>query len=316
MLGDALRTSCDVLHAHAFGHFPTWAGSLSRRLRGTPLVITPHSDEGLGTAASRLYQRAVARVTLVGADRVIAQTRIEAERLSSWGVDRSRIVVIPTPIDLDEFPEVPDRLPPSSGGPTILFVGRLVPVSKGLDVLVRAFARLPEGLSARLRIVGEDWGAGAPLLRLARELGVASRVTLLGAISKPDLRREYAGADLFVLPSRAESFGAVLLEAMASGLPVVATRVGGIPEVVEEGATALLVPPDDVDALSQAVRRLAEDPELSRRLSRSGRPRAETFSWTRLTPRYVELFEELRREAGTEPGGSGGPDRLVAGIRT
>lgn len=293
---ELLTTPADIVHAHAFGYFPTWAASAARKLGRSRLVVTPHSDVGTGTSGSRLYARTVARGTLARADRVVALTSLEAQHLQRLGVDPRRIVTIPNGIDLKEFPPRGPR-PPVGVGARILFVGRIYPEQKGLETLVRAMARLPSGLGVRLRMVGEDWGGAVRVKELARALGIADRIELPGPVPRDVLRREYARADLFVLPSLFEPFGIVLLEAMAAGLPIIASRVGGIPEVVEEGRNALLVPPGDVDALAEAMRRLIADESLARRFSAASYDRVGRFSWEHLVGRFVDLFEELLGEA-------------------
>jgi glycosyltransferase involved in cell wall biosynthesis len=292
---EVLRADVDVVHAHAFGYPPTWAGALARALGGPPLVVTPHMDEGTGTRISRRYAVSVARWTLRRADRVIALTRREAGLLASLGVPPERITVIPNGVDLSEFGARP--APPSSPTVRVLYVGRFYPRQKGLDVLIRALAEIPKRTPVSLRIVGEDWGGTEELLRLAASLGVRPRVEFTGAISRSAVLTEYKGADLFVLPSRFEPFGIVLLEAMAAGLPIVATRVGGVPEVVEEGRTAVLVPPGDPTQLALAIGELARDAGRRQVLGALGRERARQFSWPTLVPQFLRLFTEVA-EAG------------------
>ncbi len=286
---DAVRSRNAILHAHAFGRFPTWVGRIAQRVGGSPLVVTPHFDPGSGP---RVYARAVARGTLVGADRVIALTEREGSALAALGVDRARIRVIPNGVDTEDF--LPARVPrPASAPLTMLYVGRIDPDHKGLPDLLRALAEMKEGESVTLRIVGEDWGGGRALRTLARGLHIDRRIVWTGGVPPDALRREYVSADLFVLPSHMEPFGIVLLEAMAAGLPVVATSVGGIPEVVHDGLTGLLVPPRDPAALAHALDTLVADPQLRSRLGDRGRARAEEFSWPRLIPKFLELFREL-----------------------
>ncbi|EQD47331.1 Glycosyl transferase, group 1 domain protein, partial [mine drainage metagenome] len=119
------------------------------------------------------------------------------------------------------------------------------------------------------------------------------RVEILGPLDRPRLLEEYRRADLFVLPSLFEPFGIVLLEAMAAGLPIVASRVGGIPEVVAEGECALLCPPNDPAGLADALARLTADDGLRRRLGAAGRRRALAFSWETVIPEWVRLFESV-----------------------
>lgn len=289
MVSDVLRTPADVVHAHAFGYAPTLSAALRRRLRPGPVVITPHSDAGRGGPLSGAYSRAVARATLRTADRVIALTHGERARLEGLGVDARRLRVIPNGVDLAEFSATPsDR---SSPGFRILFVGRLYTVQKGLDTLTRALDLL--GPQYELRLAGEDWGGREHVERWARRGSEPVRCSVLGAIARSDLLREYRQADVVVVPSRFEPFGIVLLEAMASGRPVVASRVGGIPEIVEDGVTGILVPPGDPAALATALGTMRSDPSLRRALGASGRRRVERYDWSRLAPEFVSLFEEL-----------------------
>jgi len=294
MLSDALRARATVVHAHAFGYFPTWAARFARSLKSNPLIVTPHSNEGSATSLSRLYARATARVTLQGADRVIALTPGEATRLARWGVPPERIRVIPNGLDLAEFRGVARRRPGAPDrDPVILYVGRIYPEQKGLDTLLEAFGAVARGNQSQLRLVGEDWGGLETVMRLAHRAGVENRVHAPGILSRADLLAEYADADLVVLPSHFDSFPFVLLEAMASGLPVVATRVGGIAEVAIDGTTAVLVPPSDPPALADALGRVLADPTLAARLGAAGRQRAESYSWDRVIPQYFSVLAEV-----------------------
>jgi glycosyltransferase involved in cell wall biosynthesis len=129
---------------------------------------------------------------------------------------------------------------------------------------------------------------------LARTLQIMDQVHFLGHVEHGKLPAHYAKADLLVLPSRMESFGLVLVEAMACGLPVVATRVGGIPEVVEDGVTGLLVPPNDPEALAEGINSLLEDPDRMKAMGARGRERAkEHFTWDTVAKRLVSLYTEV-----------------------
>ena len=290
MVRETLASRADVVHAHAFGYPPTWAAALRHAFGRGPVVITPHSDEGGGGRLSASYGRVMARWTVGHADGVIALTEHERELLVRREVPRERIHVIPNGVDLPEFEHLGARAA-DSGGFRVLFVGRLYTAQKGLDTLMGALDLL--GPPAELRLAGEDWGAGESITRWAESRREPSSVKLLGMISRSALLEEYRSADVLVLPSRFEPFGIVLLEAMAAGLPVVASRVGGIPEIVDDGRTGLLVPAGAPDRLADALRTLREDSALARRFGAEGRRRVERFSWARLGPRFVELFREL-----------------------
>ncbi|MBI3298073.1 MAG: glycosyltransferase [Elusimicrobia bacterium] len=166
---------------------------------------------------------------------------------------------------------------------------------KGVDVLLFAWSRLAaEGLRIPLVLCGTDHSRGK-LTRLARRLGVADLVRDLGVLEHGALQAVMRRAEFLVLPSREEGFGLAAVEALAAGTPVLASRVGGIPEVVRSGREGLLVPPKDPAALARAARRLWEDRRLRARLSAGARRRAPRFSWKAACAAYARL-------AGIRPG--------------
>jgi glycosyltransferase involved in cell wall biosynthesis len=291
MLPNTALSGAHVLHAHAFGYSPTWVGALVRRFRGTPLVLTTHADPGRGTPFSSVYHRVVARGTVRYADRIVVQSSVEANFLLGLGADPERIVRIPTGVSRARFSSAGAGR--GRGPVRLLTVGRLDLEQKGLRTLLEALALLPRSLDFQAEILGDDWGGLAPGRALAERLWIADRVHLRTHVVDREVLQAYDRADVFVLPSRFESFPRVLLEAMASGLPIVATRVGGVSELVAEGENGLLVPPDDPPALAEAIRRLAEDPELRGRFGAASRRKIAPYDWSALIPQYVDLFQGL-----------------------
>ena len=189
--------------------------------------------------------------------------------------------------------------PEPSSGPTILFVGRHEP-RKGLGVLLAALGKLPP--TVRLWIAGE--GPETAALR-AKSAG-DPRVDWLGTITDTEKIARIKGADVLCAPSlRGESFGIVLLEAMAAGTVVVAGDIAGYRNVARPGRDALLVPPGDADALAGAIDRVLSDGALSRRLVEAGLARAEDFSMGGLAERYLERYEQIAVSAGRRPGSPG-----------
>jgi len=170
-----------------------------------------------------------------------------------------------------------------------LFFGRLAH-DKGVDTLLQALARAPRGRT--LTVVGRG-DQGPALKRMAHDLNVSDRVAWRDWLDESELARELSRAALAVLPSRHESFGNAMAEAMAVGTPLVSTRAGSIPEIVEHEVTGLLVPPDDPEALHQALTRLEHDAELAARLGATGRERMrENYSWQAVARRYARLYGE------------------------
>jgi glycosyltransferase involved in cell wall biosynthesis len=194
------------------------------------------------------------------------------------------------------FLEQTPRRERKGGGFTLMFCGRLngsrEPL-KGLDILLRAMPHVLQRHRAELSIVG----AGSRLdeyVALAQTLGIEEEVHFLGHVDHSKLPTHYASADLFVLPSRMENFPLVLLEATASGLPVVATGVGGVPELVVHGETGVLVPPNDPQALAEAINSLLDDPQRMKRMGARGRGRVrEHFTWDKVAERMVGYFREI-----------------------
>lgn len=175
----------------------------------------------------------------------------------------------------------------------VLSLCRLEPM-KGVDVLLRAFAkalpRLPA--SARLRIVG-DGSQRQMLERLAGELQLQERVTFVGRVPPFSVFEEYAQAEVFGGLSRSEAFGNVFLEAQAAGCAVLATNVGGIPDIVTDGVSGILVPPDDVDKAAAALEVLVNKPEVRERLSDAGKQHKEDYDWSVIALEYASQYEVL-----------------------
>ena len=305
-LSEALaRDRPEIVHAHTYGTNQVAAASRHRRRTGTPFVLTAHfhpiwSIEG-GWFRHRLrafYDRYVAGGVVRNASRIIVQTHEEERLLRSFGLALPPVEVIPPgyralpppPPDSPNFAER-FRIP----GPYVLFVGRLAS-NKGLLDLVPAFAQLGKADPiAQLVLVGEDGGQRAAVEARAKALGLADRVHLVGHVEEDAvLSSAYRGARLTVLPSEYEAFGLVLLESLAAGTPVVASRVGGIPEFVEDGKAGLLVPPRSPEALAEALGRLWTDRELERRLGEYGRdvvvPR---YDWDHIVDRIDAVYREV-----------------------
>jgi len=209
------------------------------------------------------------------ADRVITTSAYSAGRIARfYGLDRERIAIVPELIDLDAWDRALAAAPREEGPPRILTVAHLYP-RKGVDTLLRAFASVPG--DAVLRIVGTG-PEREHLEQLAQTLGLSNRIHFLGHLTFAALVAEYRDATLFALATEQEGFGIVFLEAMASSLPIVATRVAAVPEVVADGVTALLANPGDESTLAQMFETLLGDAALRERLGNAGREHAARFA--------------------------------------
>jgi glycosyltransferase involved in cell wall biosynthesis len=218
-------------------------------------------------------------------DRYVCMTKALEKEATFHGLDPKKIVSLPNGVDLKAF-----ALERKEEPGLVLFVGRLNR-QKRLDLLLRAVAKVKE---ARLEIAGEGEEEGA-LRALAQELGIEGRTAFLGARS--DVPSLQARAQVFVLPSESEGLPNALLEALAAGTPSVATEIPGNQDVARHEKEALLVPPHDVDALAQAIRRLLEDRALAGRLSWAARERARAYDLEAVAEAHSRLFTEIARPA-------------------
>jgi D-inositol-3-phosphate glycosyltransferase len=297
----------DVAH----GHF--WmsgvATQLAARLRDIPAVQTFHAlgvvkrrhqgvQDTSPPARAHLEQR-LARTT----DWVIATCTDEVFELVRLGRPRSRTSVIPCGVDLARFsPDGPRA--ERSAQRRIVSVGRMVP-RKGFDILIRAMTEIPH---AELLIVGGPDVAelcsdreAMRLSGLADELGVADRVWLTGSVSRADMPGLLRSADVVACTPWYEPFGIVPLEAMASGVPVLAAAVGGMLDTVVDGVTGVLVPPRDPHECAAALNAMLADPAQLARWGAAGRSRAESrYSWDRIAADTLKLYQRVNPAGHTD----------------
>lgn len=270
----------DVVHTH--NSAALFYGVIAAKLARVPnLVHTRHgrsfARSGRQTLALKLLARRVDHFVSVSAD---------SHQLSlSQGVSQAGACTILNGVDLTRF----SYTQPQSPGAAVV-VARLCP-EKDLGSLLQAIkllSRMLPGPRPLLQIVGDGPERG-PLEQFTRELGLATAVTFVG--ERHDIPEQLASASMFVLSSLTEGVSLTLLEAMARGLPVIATRVGGNPEVVVHGTTGLLVPPSDPSALAEAMLRLHRQPDLAREMGLQGRMRVEQmYSIVNMVEAYERLY--------------------------
>jgi glycosyltransferase involved in cell wall biosynthesis len=295
----------EVLHAHTYG---THHASIARRYAqrtGRPFVLTAHyhppwSIHG-GWLRHRIrdfYDHRLAAPIMADASLVIVQSREEERLLRVHGFPLPKVAIIPpgyTPLPPPSEGEHAFARAAGINGPFVLFVGRLA-TNKGLLPLVEGFAALAKhDPRAELVIVGADDGLGPAVSDRAQQLGIAGRLHRLGFLEDERLlAAAFAEARVFVLPSQYEAFGLVLLEAMAAGTPVIASRVGGIPEFVEEGKAGRLMTPESAEELGKLLLELWDDEPTRRRLGEYGRTEVvPRFSWEEVTDRLEAVYREV-----------------------
>jgi glycogen synthase len=299
----------DVVHAHTWyaDMGALWISTLYR----IPLVVTLHSMEPLRPwkadqlGSGYLVSSWIEKTAVEAAHRVIAVSRqMREDILAHFACDPGRVVVIHNGIDPDRFRRTERRDALERLGvrpPYVLFVGRITD-QKGIFHLLEAAARLPAGVQLVLCASAPD----TPEIEARLRRAVADRpgVRWINAmVPVEDVTQLYSHAAVFCCPSVYEPFGLINLEAMACETPVVASAVGGILEVVEDGGTGLLVPPADPAALADALGRVLADPARARAMGQAGRRRVEAqFSWASVAERteqvYADAIAEFKRSSG------------------
>lgn len=263
------RHSIDILHTH--GYRSDFVGLIAARVAGIPIVSTVHGWTSISLKL-RGYQM-LDRFCLKRFDRVVCVSKRLHEEFAKLGISADRLVYLPNAVCLPEqSPGQRDTVRQQLGGAPedkiIVTIGRLSP-EKGLDILLAAFARqFGTDHDVRLILVG-DGPKMMELMLLADRLGITDQVVFVGFTA--DVARYYAAADLFVMSSHTEGFPLALLEAMAWGLPVLATAVGGIPDIVQDGKDGCLVPPGDEEQLASAMGNLLKYRESAERMGQIAR---------------------------------------------
>jgi glycosyltransferase involved in cell wall biosynthesis len=293
----------DVVHAHFW--MSGLAAVTAGRAFGVPVVLTYHAlgsvkrrHQGAAdtSPARRIgYERRLGRVV----DRVVVQCRDEIRELNRIGVPRTAMALVPSGVDITRFrPDGPAE--PRGNRPRLLSVGRLVE-RKGFEDVIAALPSIPE---AELVIIGgthDDEPYATRLRQLAEQRGVADRIRLTGPVPAADMPRWYRSADLLVTAPWYEPFGLTPLEAMACGVPVVASAVGGLTDTVVAGVTGDLVPPRDPRTLGLTVRRLLGDRMQRLSYAAAAADRADhSYAWDRIALRLTALYENVSHRTSAE----------------
>lgn len=308
----------DLLHSHYW--LSGWVALQLRQVWSVPMV---HMSHTLGypknAAAQQIWEQEPPRRLQVEyevlrcSDALVAESPASKQHMvQEYGVDPARVQIIPCGVDTTLFqpqarPQARRALALPEAAPMALFVGRLQPL-KGLGTFLRAVHLVRQQYpTLHGLIVGGGVDAGDPheaeelgrLRALAEHLDLTPHLIFARAQPQETLVQYYAAADVFVMPSHYESFGMVVLEAMACGLPVVASRVGGLASTVVHERTGLLAPVGDWHAFAQAIMRVLAAPTLRHALAHASVQRAQTYAWPRVVERNMQLYQRLIRQQST-----------------
>lgn len=281
----------EIIHAHGYGRFPTFLW-WEARAKSKKFVVTTHSDAGRAGFAKKLYDSVVPEFSIKHADALIALTNHEKEYLVSLGVKEEKVRIIPNGVDLEEASRFRQRV--KAKPDQIIFAGRMDIEHKGLDILLKAFSILASrGHNLKLILAGPEIASSyRRLVKMAEALCISKNVKLVGPLRREDLLHAIAESSMLILPSRFEPFGIVILEAMSLGTPVVASRVGGIPEVIPEGS-GLLCNPNDPHELASCMEELLTDEKKRYGIAQKALQRVRDYSWERIAGLTLKLYKEL-----------------------
>jgi D-inositol-3-phosphate glycosyltransferase len=307
----------DLIHSHYW-----MSGIAARQLKESWNVPIVHMFHTLGLMKQRVarapdeaegdYRLDGERDVLGLADRVIAATPAERAQLQwLYDADMSKVVIIPPGVDISRFYPIPDDEAKEYIGVKpcdrmLLFVGRIEPL-KGIDTLIEAITLVRhQDVIVCLAVIGGDPDASSHsnsaemerLQALRERAGAMDLVTFLGKRGQDTLPYYYSAAEAVVVPSLYESFGMVALEAMACGTPVVASEVGGLAFLVQDGVTGFTVPVNDPSALADRLLHIITDPELKDTLGGQAAELAQDYDWHLIAERVLRLYEIVIREKG------------------
>jgi glycosyltransferase involved in cell wall biosynthesis len=300
----------DLVHVHWLVPQGFFAVGPARRHR-KPLVLSAHGADVHQLARGPLSPFAARAIS--GASSITANTQDTARVVAAKAIPR-RIDVIPMGLDLSRFGphRRDDRARAQLGirGPWVFAVGRLVE-KKGFEYLIDALPDLCQRFAGLKVTLGGAGPLDQALRQRARDRRVDTVIDFVGPLPPERVACYMASADVFVGPSVVDAFGdtegqgVVFIEAMASGIPVVATSVGGIPDVVEHGRHGLLVPPRDAHALAEAIAATLDDRDGAARRARAGLERARTYAWPAIAERFESLYVDLCAARAAQPATSG-----------
>ncbi len=290
----------DAIHVHGYPNFPALAAAVAKKNRKKSLVFTPHyggylfstMGSGIGlNLAKKCYHRSLGKYIFSKVDTVVTVGRFERDLLKQkFGLGEQKIKYIPNGVDTEKFEKL-ERKPGNTK--TLLYVGRLEKY-KGIHFLLKAFPKIKRSMSDLKVVVVGKGSFKEELKSLVSSLNIQDNVEFLENVPEDDLIELYLSSCAFVYLSQYEGLPVAVLEAMACGLPVIATRVGGIPEVVQQAETGFLLnfPPDEKELIDR-IALLLDDCTTSTHIGiRAKETVLSTFSWNHAAKNLKELYEE------------------------
>jgi len=306
MFRKPVKHSVDIIHTHFDIPPGPMAGLRYAKKKKVPLIVTYHGDweAGYGGLIRRIgvafHNKFLVDKLLSYADIIISPSEYYIDRSRFLWKYKDKIVVIPNGINLGEFDipyskeECRKKLELPGDKKIVLYFGYLSPY-KGPDVLIKALPKIMEEVPDILLVFAGRGVMRKELEELSVKLGVKKNVKFTGFVEERLKLLYYKAADVFCLPSmmKTECYPLAILEAMACGLPIVASDMGGIPDAVKSGENGLLAPPKDSEALAEAIIYLLENEDIRERMGRNGKERVERYSWEKIAEETEKMYRRV-----------------------
>jgi len=294
-----IKKDFNIIH---FNTNPTWINGSSillrfARFRQACTVLNIHGIPQLERRAEQRYDaipfnywmNTLSYCNL--ADRIVVNSEFMRDSVVTWyGLDRKKVVVIPNGVDLKMYTENNNKIR-LEGDPSIVYIGHLSRL-KGIDILIQAIAELTnEFPGIKLHLIGN--GNDQFYMRLAKEKGVENNVIFHGWLKHSLTPDYYKSSDICIFPSRHEGFGIVVLEAMASGIPVIASDIPSFREIISNGINGLLFKSEDANALAMQLTTLYKDSYLKGVLTQNALEKVTSYSWEKVAEKYISMYKNL-----------------------
>ena len=304
MLKDLLRMKPDIIHAHTYGFAHTDLASFIGKMKNIPVVVTTHYDRSKADEVSKLllrelYDNIIGRMTLSIANKILAVTNYEKNFLvSKFYLNDEKISVVPNGVEVDKFRNLPDPQAIISRyglqkSRVALFVGR-IERKKGIQYLLRAAPKIvSEFPDFKILLVGPDWGYRNELKKIAKRINIENIVIFAGPLKELDLLKAYNLSEFTILPSLGEATGLTILESMAAGRPIVASRLPTIAEFVIHEKDGMLFEPGNPEKLANSIISLMSNQKLREKFIQNGKIISEQRDWSKIVKMITDIYKTV-----------------------
>jgi glycosyltransferase involved in cell wall biosynthesis len=294
-----LKEEPDIIHAHGYQFFTSDAAAIMSKIKKKPLILTLHGfPRGFSKMFHKAYFNLIGKRTLKTAKKIIAVSNKVMQEFKAIGVPEERITIIPNGVNLEEFNNALNgdnfrkSLNIKENEKLILSIGRLEEI-KGFQYLIMALAKIQlETNPVKLVIAGPEFNYGSQLRKLIVETRMEDKVIFYGPIDGREKLEALAAADIAIVPSIYEGFSIFLLEAMASGKPVIATKTGIAPELIQNGKNGFLINSGDVEDLSEKIATILGNNQLSSLMSQECKNTVKAFDWGKISGQVLAIYNQ------------------------